>query len=77
MAVPKKRTSSAKRNMRRSHHARRPLRLSTCANCGHPIPPHTACAGCGRYRGREVLNVLKKVDRNERKRKEKARSKNQ
>ncbi len=77
MAVPKKRTSSAKRNMRRSHHARRALRLSPCANCGTPGMPHTACANCGRYRGREVINVLKKVERNERKRKEKARSQNE
>jgi large subunit ribosomal protein L32 len=77
MAVPKKRTSSAKRNMRRSHHARRPLRLSACANCGTWVMPHTACTNCGRYRGREVMNVLKKVERNERKRKAKARSQNE
>ncbi len=77
MAVPKKRTSSAKRNMRRSHHARRALQLSSCAHCGTPLMPHTACAKCGRYRGREVINVLKKVERNERTRKAKARTANQ
>jgi large subunit ribosomal protein L32 len=74
MAVPKKRTPKTKRNMRRSHHARKALRLNACPRCGQPVPAHMACPNCGEYRGRVVLDVLKKLDKKERKRKEKARA---
>lgn len=72
MAVPKKRTPKTKRNMRRSHHARVALRLSPCPKCNHPILPHMACLNCGTYQGRTVIDVLKKLDKKERKAKEKA-----
>jgi large subunit ribosomal protein L32 len=71
MAVPKKRTTKAKRNMRRSHHGRARLQLGICPKCSQPVPGHTACLNCGTYRGREVIDVLKKLDKKERKVKEK------
>lgn len=74
MAVPKKRTSKAKRNMRRSHHAQQALLLTACARCQQLIPPHTACPNCGTYKGREVIDVLAKLSKQERKQKEKARN---
>lgn len=73
MPVPKRRTTSTSRGMRRSHHAVKALRLGACPKCGDLIPNHMACPTCGTYRGREVINVLKKLDKQERKRKEKAR----
>jgi len=33
--------------------------------------PHRACLNCGTYKGREVIDVLKKLDKKERKAKEK------
>jgi large subunit ribosomal protein L32 len=31
--------------------------LNKCAKCGKAIRPHTACAACGYYKGREVKKV--------------------
>jgi large subunit ribosomal protein L32 len=56
MAVPKKRTSSSARGMRRSHDALAvPTHLVACPSCGEPRPRHQPCPHCGRYRGRQVL----------------------
>ncbi len=72
MAVPKKRTSKAKRNMRRSHHASHGVRLYPCLKCKSKIPAHTACPTCGQYKGREVIDVTRKLTTDEQKQKEKA-----
>ena len=55
MAVPKRRTSRSKRNMRRSHHALSPASSQECPNCGELKLPHNMCASCGHYNGREVI----------------------
>jgi large subunit ribosomal protein L32 len=55
MAVPKKKTSKSRRNMRRSHHALPVVGLVECPNCGEPKLPHHVCAACGHYDGREVV----------------------
>lgn len=70
MAVPKKRTTSSKRNRRRSHHGTSRMRLQACPKCQQPVPGHTACPNCGTYRGREVMDVLAKLEKRERKAKE-------
>jgi large subunit ribosomal protein L32 len=36
---------------------------------------HTACANCGFYRGREVINVMKKLEKREKKAKAKQQGK--
>lgn len=74
MAVPKKRTPRSKKGMRRSHHGRTAMKLATCPNCKSSIMPHTACATCGMYKGRQVIPVAAKIEKTEKKRKEKARS---
>ncbi|USO01341.1 MAG: 50S ribosomal protein L32 [Alphaproteobacteria bacterium] len=55
MAVPKKKTSKSKRNMRRSHHALKPVNLTACTNCGELKRPHHMCEPCGFYKGRHIL----------------------
>jgi large subunit ribosomal protein L32 len=55
MAVPKKKTSKSRRNMRRSHHALSAQAHIECANCGELARPHHVCAACGHYDGREVI----------------------
>jgi len=54
MAVPKKKTSPSRRNMRRSHHALKPAAYAECPNCGEFKRPHHLCEACGYYDGREV-----------------------
>ena len=71
MAVPKKRTTSSKRNMRRSHHAKSAVILQACPKCKTPVARHVACANCGTYKGREVIDVMKKLDKKEKKAKAK------
>ena len=55
MAVPRKKVSRSKRNMRRSHHALRRAAPVDCPNCGESKLPHHICSYCGYYRGREVM----------------------
>jgi large subunit ribosomal protein L32 len=57
MAVPKKKTSKSRRNMRRSHHALKPASYAECSNCGEMKRPHHVCSACGHYDGREVMPV--------------------
>ncbi len=57
MAVPKKRTSARRRDMRASHHALTPTHAILCPNCGEPVLRHRVCASCGQYRGRKVFEV--------------------
>lgn len=55
MAVPKKRTSSSRRNMRRSHHTAKSDGHIECKNCGEAKRPHHVCGACGHYDSREVV----------------------
>jgi len=57
MAVPKRKTSPSKRNMRRSHHALTPTAHVECSNCGEPTRPHHVCPSCGHYDGRKVTKT--------------------
>ena len=57
MAVPKRKTSPSKRNMRRSHHALAPAAYAECPNCGEQKRPHPVCGACGQYKGREVTKA--------------------
>ncbi|MEE9140026.1 MAG: 50S ribosomal protein L32 [Alphaproteobacteria bacterium] len=57
MAVPKKKVSRSRRDMRRSHHALPRATYVECPNCGELKLPHHVCAACGYYRDREVVEV--------------------
>jgi large subunit ribosomal protein L32 len=56
MAVPKKKISKSRRNMRRSHHAIAAQPYLECKNCGELKRPHMVCSHCGYYR--EDMAVL-------------------
>ncbi|MBF0281109.1 MAG: 50S ribosomal protein L32 [Zetaproteobacteria bacterium] len=55
MAVPKRKTSTSKRNMRRAHDSITVSSMSSCTECGETVRPHYACPHCGYYKGREVV----------------------
>jgi large subunit ribosomal protein L32 len=55
MAVPKKKVSKSRRDMRRAHHALPSSRYAECPNCGELKRPHHLCTACGHYDGREVV----------------------
>ena len=57
MAVPKKKTTKSKRNMRRAHDALVGTQVQECANCGELTRPHHICPSCGYYGDREVLET--------------------
>ena len=57
MAVPKRRTSSARRDKRRAHDALTLPAMSVCPNCQEPKLPHRICKNCGYYDGKEVIKV--------------------
>jgi large subunit ribosomal protein L32 len=56
MAVPKKRTSRARRDKRRATHKVNAPRLNECPRCHSPRLPHRVCPTCGTYAGREVIS---------------------
>ncbi len=71
MGVPKHRGTSSKRNMRRSHIRLKKKGLTNCSHCGRAALLHSVCKECGYYKGREVINVLAKLEKKERKKREK------
>ena len=61
MPNPKRRTSSARRDRRRAHHALDQPAQSTCPNCQEAKLAHRVCPHCGHYRGKQVLVVEDQV----------------
>ena len=45
--------------------------MSLCPKCCKEVLPHTVCWNCGYYKGKEVVNVLAKLDKKERRQREK------
>ena len=56
MAVPKKKTSKSKKNMRRAHDSITAPSISICPQCREPKLPHRVCPHCGTYKGKEIIN---------------------
>lgn len=58
MAVPKRKTSKARKNKRRSAvwKLEAPA-MSKCDRCGEFKAPHKVCKNCGFYKGVEVLKI--------------------
>jgi large subunit ribosomal protein L32 len=58
MAVPKRKTSKARRDKRRSSHWKLETPgLVKCSKCGELRLPHRVCKACGTYNGREVIKI--------------------
>ncbi len=61
MAVPKKKTTKAKRDQRRAHWKVTMPEVSTCPNCQAEVRPHHVCTACGEYQGRQILKKQQEV----------------
>lgn len=59
MAVPRNRTSNAKKGSRSAHSALKPKSFSKCSNCGAKKMPHRICPACGYYSKREIVSIKK------------------
>lgn len=67
MGLPSKQRTSRSRDERRAHHALKKVIGKKCEKCGAPVRPHVACAQCGTYKGKQVVNVEKRLTRRTRK----------
>ncbi|MCI8649870.1 MAG: 50S ribosomal protein L32 [Anaerotruncus sp.] len=58
MAVPKRKSSKARKNKRRSNvwKIKAPA-FCKCTHCGELKVPHQVCSNCGYYKDREVVKV--------------------
>jgi large subunit ribosomal protein L32 len=68
--VPKKKVSVSRQRSRYGSFQTKALKklsekthLVVCPNCGAKCLSHTACKECGQYRGRQVVNKQKKIDK--------------
>ena len=60
MAVPKRKTSVSKRNMRRSHDSLKKLNVVLDKDSGEPRLSHKIDLSTGMYKGREILKKKSK-----------------
>lgn len=56
MAVPKRKTSKARRDKRRTHDNLTVPSTNLCPQCHSVKQPHRVCRVCGTYKGREVIS---------------------
>lgn len=57
MAVPKRKTSKARRDKRRNNLWKLNAPTLVKCSCGAYKRPHRLCPSCGQYNGREVIKV--------------------
>ncbi len=58
MAVPKRKTSKARKNKRRASSYTLNKKTSTeCPQCHEQKLPHRVCKSCGYYKNREAISV--------------------
>ena len=55
MAVPKRKTSKSKRNMRRSHDSIKPINIIEDKESGEPRLSHRIDLSTGMYNGKQVI----------------------
>ena len=65
MAVPKRKTSKARRDSRRAGNFNLTApQLNECPQCHALVPSHTVCKTCGYYGGKSVVNMEQKEKKN-------------
>ena len=72
MANPTQRHTKSRKRIRRSAISLKKIVLTKCSKCKKPLKPHTACAYCGFYKGKEAIKIkLKKSEKKLREKQEK------
>jgi len=71
MAVPRHSHTRSKVGKTRMHKYIKRSVFTLCSKCGKPVLSHTVCKNCGYYKGKEVINILGKLTKKEKKNKEK------
>ena len=71
MAVPRHSHTRGKVGRSRMHKYIKNVQLNSCTKCKKPILSHTVCLNCGYYKGVEVINVLGKLTKKDKKIREK------
>jgi len=71
MGVPRGRRTKSKQGGRRSHLGLKKISLTACPKCDAKNMPHTVCDNCGVYAGRQVVDVLAKLSKKDKKEKQK------
>ena len=62
MPVPKKRRSKSKKRTKGACWKIETPQLRPCPHCGSLGASHTACAECGQYKGKQVIQFKQKGD---------------
>lgn len=57
MAVPKRKHSKSRRNKGRTHLKLFVQTVVECPNCHELKLPHRVCPQCGKYKGRQIIEV--------------------
>ncbi|MBP6060498.1 MAG: 50S ribosomal protein L32 [Candidatus Pacebacteria bacterium] len=65
--VVRMRSTKSHTGNRRSHHALVATNFAKCDNCQALKKGHTVCSACGFYRGRKVLDLIKKTEKKQKK----------
>ncbi len=58
MAHPKRKTSKARRDKRRTHDKATSPKVVSCSNCGASTIYHRVCPECGHYRGKLAIEKI-------------------
>ena len=63
MPVQKQHKTKGRRDRRRVMHKIKAKQTEACPKCSKQKLSHQACMYCGYYKGKEVVNTLKKVSK--------------
>jgi large subunit ribosomal protein L32 len=67
MSVPKQHHTKQRRARGRKRFAVKPKTAQKCPKCGSPVLSHQVCKKCGFYKGREIVNTMKKAEKKKKK----------
>lgn len=71
MAIPRSKHTRSRRNKGRMHLYLKQPAFTICSKCGKETLPHSLCWNCGYYKGKEIINVLEKLNKKEKKKRKK------